>query len=62
MPRENTQADRDSARIKVLSQQLREAHQRNYEYREEVDDLQERISRLHAQQLIHPTDRPGEGS
>lgn len=48
--------------IVVLSRRLMESEQRNSNYRQEVDDLQQRVGRLIAQQrgpqcldeLIHP--------
>jgi len=54
--------ERVEARIAVLSRQLQESEQRNSNYREEVDALQERVSRLLAQlrepqsldEVIHP--------
>lgn len=57
-----TDLQRAEMRVRTQRLQLEQKDRRLYEYRQEVDDLQDRISKLHAQKLIHPTDRPGEGN
>lgn len=70
MCRELTPLKRAEARLRVQDRRLNEAAHREATLREEVDDLQQRVGRLIAQQrgpqcldeLIHSTDRPGQGS
>lgn len=57
-----TDLDRSMMQVEALSRQLRDAEKRNLEYRQEVADLQTRISGLIAQlhqpqsldEVIHP--------